>query len=512
MSDIILTLGIALVASVGSFAVFYFISGRRKEAPPAPAEPSTDVSKEAIVVTAKARAKEIVLEAKDQAFKARQEAQKEVAKIKGKAVEEERKFTAQKAELVAKERQLNEQKQSTGTLKQTLEKKRTELDRLIKEEQGKLEKTAGLSKKDARKQLLESFDRELQQEKGRKVREIEEEIKKTADEKAKEIVVSAMRQGATDYVVAHSSSKVKLPDEDMKGRIIGREGRNIRKFEELTGVELELDSTPGEILISSFEPTRREVARVALEKLLVDGRIQPAKIEEIVIKTQNEVDKIIFKEGDNLCHRLGIYNLQKDLVETLGKFKYRFSYGQNMIEHTLEVTKIGMAIATEIGADVETVKLGCLLHDIGKVLDGEGTHIQLGVAFLSKFKLRKEVMDCIEEHHEDKPFSSIESAIVHLADHISGARPSARSVDYESYVKRLQDLEEAAYSFDGVEKVYALSAGREVRVFVKPEVVDDDSTALLAREIARKIELEQTYPGVVKVMVIRETRVSETAK
>lgn len=512
MSDVILTLGIALVASVGSFAVFYFISGRRKEAPPAPAEPSTDVSKEAIVVTAKARAKEIVLEAKDQAFKARQEAQKEVAKIKGKAVEEERKFTTQKAELVAKERQLNEQKQSTGTLKQTLEKKRTELDRLIKEEQGKLEKTAGLSKKDARKQLLESFDRELQQEKGRKVREIEEEIKKTADEKAKEIIVSAMRQGATDYVVAHSSSKVKLPDEDMKGRIIGREGRNIRKFEELTGVELELDSTPGEILISSFEPTRREVARVALEKLLVDGRIQPAKIEEIVIKTQNEVDKIIFKEGDNLCHRLGIYNLQKDLVETLGKFKYRFSYGQNMIEHTLEVTKIGMAIATEIGADVETVKLGCLLHDIGKVLDGEGTHIQLGVDFLSKFKLRKEVMDCIEEHHEDKPFSSIESAIVHLADHISGARPSARSVDYESYVKRLQDLEEAAYSFDGVEKVYALSAGREVRVFVKPEVVDDDSTALLAREIARKIELEQTYPGVVKVMVIRETRVSETAK
>lgn len=321
-----------------------------------------------------------------------------------------------------------------------------------------------------------------------------------------------MRQGSTDYVVEHSSSKVKLADDDMKGRIIGKEGRNIRKFEELTGVELELDATPGEILISSFDPTRREIARIALEKLIADGRIQPASIEELVTKTQGEVDKIIYKEGDNLCHRVGAYNLPQEVVQALGRFKYRFSYGQNMIEHTLEVTKIGMAIAAELGADVEIVKLGCLLHDIGKILEGEGTHVALGVDFLNKHKIKKEVVDCVAEHHEDKPFSSIESAIVHIADHVSGARPSARSEDYESYVKRLKDLEEAATSFDGVEKAYAIEAGREVRVFVKPERVDDASTALLAREIARKIELEQNYPGVVKVTVIRETRVTETAK
>ena len=350
------------------------------------------------------------------------------------------------------------------------------------------------------------------QEKGARVRQLEEEIKAESEEKAREIVVYAMKQAANDYVVEYSSSKVKLPDEEMKGRIIGKEGRNIRKFEELTGVELDLDSTPGEILISSFDPVRREVARVSLEKLLSDGRIQPARIEEIVSKVTGDVEKMIHKEGDNLCHRLGIYNLPKQLVTELGKFKFRFSYGQNMIEHTLEVTKIGIAIASEVGANLETVKLGCLFHDIGKVLEGEGSHVQLGVDFLTKLKVKKQIVDCVEQHHEDKPFSSVESVIVHLADHISGSRPSARSEDYESYVKRLKELEDAAYSFDGVEKVYAISAGREVRVFVKPESVDDASTALLAREIARKIELEQTYPGVVKVTVIRETRVSETAK
>ena len=221
----------------------------------------------------------------------------------------------------------------------------------------------------------------------------------------------------------------------------------------------------------------------------------------------------MYKEGDNLCHRVGVYNLPKDIIQMLGRFKYRFSYGQNLIEHTLEETRIGVAIAHELKTDVETVKLGCLLHDIGKVVsDEEGTHIQLGVDLLKKYNISQKVIDCVAEHHEDKPYSSVESAVVGLADHVSGARPGARSEDYESYVKRLKDLEAAAYSFDGVDKVYAISAGREVRVFVKPQIVDDASTALLAREIAKKIELEQTYPGVVKVVVIRETRISETAK
>ena len=453
------------------------------------------------VAEANAQAKEIVLEAKNEALKITQSAQEAVQKL-----------AAQKAQTEAKDKQLEAERNSIETQKQNLQTRKEELDKIISEEQSKLEKTAGLSKDEARKQLLESFQRELAQDKGKLVRQMEDEAKHDADEKAREILVYAMRQASTDYVVEYSSSKVKLPDEDLKGRIIGKEGRNIRAFEELTGVELELDESPGEIIISSFDPVRREVAKISLERLIADGRIQPAKIEEIVQKTQADIDKIIYKEGDNLCHRLGVYNLPNEIVGAIGRFKYRFSYGQNMIEHTLEVAKIGMAIAAEVGANSEIVKLGCLLHDIGKVLEGEGTHVAVGVEFLQKHKIAKEVIDCVAEHHEDKPFSSLESVIVHVADHVSGARPSARSEDYESYIKRLKDLEDAAYSFDGVEKAYAISAGREVRVFVKPERVDDASTALLAREIARKIELEQTYPGVVKVIVIRETRVTETAK
>jgi len=313
-------------------------------------------------------------------------------------------------------------------------------------------------------------------------------------------------------VVEHSTSKVALPDNDLKGRIIGKEGRNIRAFEELTGVDLDLDAVPGQITISSFDSMRREVAKIALERLVADGRIQPARIEEIVEKTRKEVEKLAFKAGDDLCHKVGVYNLSRDVVQMLGKFKYRFSYGQNMIEHTLEVARLGMALSNKLGAKTETVKLGCLLHDIGKVItDEDGSHVDLAVEFLRKHKVSKEIIECVGEHHSDS-HSSIEAAIVALADHISGTRPGSRGEDYESYVQRLKALEEAATSFDGVEKAYAVSAGREVRVFVSPERVDDASTALLAHEIAKKIELEQTYPGVVKVIVIRETRVIETAK
>ncbi len=513
MGELIVPIIVALVASAGSVVTVLMVTSKKGSSTKieSPVQ-NIDISRETLVVEAKAKAKEIELEAKDRAMKIAQEAQSKAAELKNKALEEQKSISIQKASVDAKAKQLDIQLKSIQDQKQQLNKKGQDLDRIISEEQKKLEKTAGLSRDAAKRELLESFDRELSKDKGRLVRQMEEEVKKEADEKAREILVYAMKQGATDYVVEHSSSKVKLPDEDMKGRIIGKEGRNIRKFEELTGVELDLDESPGEIMISSFDPVRREVAKVALEKLLADGRIQPAKIEEIIVKTQEEIDKIVYKEGDNLCHRLGVYNLPKDVVKAIGKFKYRFSYGQNMIEHTLEVSKIGMAIAAEVGANVEIVKLGCLLHDIGKILEGEGSHIDIGVEFLRKHGIRKEVIECVGEHHEDKPFSSIESVITHVADHVSGARPSARSEDYGAYVKRLQDLEEAAISFDGVEKAYAISAGREVRVFVKPEAVDDDSTALLAREIARKIELEQTYPGTVKVTAIRETRVTETAK
>lgn len=484
-----------------------------KAAPVAVEEVSPDVSREKVVQEARSKAKEILLDAKNEAVQIKSDAQKEAGQIKESNLALEKTLAEQKQKLEVKENELQSKASSLRQAKDAIEKKQEQIDQLYKEQKQKLENVASLTKEEARKELMASFDRELAKEKGTRLRQMEEEVKKTSEHKAQEILIDAMRFGATDYVVEYTTSKVKLPDEDLKGRIIGKEGRNIKLFEELTGVELELDSTPGEVLISSFDPVRREIAKVSLERLLSDGRIQPAKIEETVHKTQKEIEHIMFKEGDNLCHRVGVYDLPKPLVQMLGRFKYRFSYGQNLIEHTLEETRIGASIAQELGLDVHVVKMGCLLHDIGKVVtDEEGTHVQLGVELLKKHKVDQRVVDCVAEHHEDRPFSSLESAVVALADHVSGARPGARSEDYESYVKRMKDLESAAGSFDGVEKVYAISAGREVRVFVKPDVVDDDSTALLAREIARKIELEQTYPGIVKVTVIRETRVSETAK
>ncbi|MFA6982234.1 MAG: ribonuclease Y [Patescibacteria group bacterium] len=486
----------------------------QKEAAPvvAVAVPAA-VENESVVIEAKTAAKEIVVEAKDEALKITTEATQKAKEILGRTEEAEKNVAVDKAQLEAKARDIEEKARSLKLIKESIEKKQLDVDDLFRQQKEKLEQVSSLTKEEARNLLLERFDKELVDEKGRRIKEMEERISKDSDLKAQEILMDALKFGATDYIVDYTTSRVKIPDDEIKGRIIGKAGRNIMSFEKLTGVELDLDSTPGEIIVSSFDPVRREIARLALERLITDGRIQPVRIEDIVEATKKEVDHIIFKEGDGLCHRLGVYNLPKEVVETLGRFKFRFSYGQNMTKHTLEVVKIGVAIAHELKANVEVVKMGCLLHDIGKVLnDEEGNHIQIGVDYLRKQNIADEVMACVAEHHEDKPYSSLESAIVGLADHISGARPSARSEDYESFAKRMKDLETAALSFDGVESAYAISAGREVRVFVKPERVDDASTALLAREIAKKIELEQNYPGVVKVTVIRETKVSETAK
>ncbi|OGC50390.1 ribonuclease Y [candidate division WWE3 bacterium RIFCSPHIGHO2_01_FULL_40_23] len=472
-----------------------------------------DLSDNQLVLEAQTAAKEIKLEARDEALKIKRQAEDEVRKVREETLELEKKLDQRQDVVERKISEVDKREQELNTKDAKVTAKLSDLDEVYKDQINKLQSIAGLTREEAKKELLSSLERELTQEVGKRIREAEEKIKQEADVKAKEILIDSMRHASTDYVVEYTVSKVKLPDEDMKGRIIGKEGRNIKVFEELTGVNLDMDESVSEVRISSFDPIRREIARVSLERLIADGRIQPAKIEEIVEKTKKDIDHIIFKEGEDLCHRVGVYNLPRDLIYMLGKFKYRFSYGQNMISHTLEETKLGVQIAHEVGADVNVVKLGCLFHDIGKIVtDEEGTHVQLGVDLLRKYKIPDAVVNCVAEHHEDKPFSSIESVVVHIADSISGARPGARSEDYEAYVKRMKDLEEASSSFDGVEKVYAISAGREVRVFVKPERVDDASCALLAREIAKKIELEQTYPGTVKVTVIRETRVSDTAK
>ena len=353
----------------------------------------------------------------------------------------------------------------------------------------------------------------MSQEVGKRIKQAEEEIRESADLKAREILVDVMRYGATDYVPEYTTSIIKLADPDMKGRIIGKEGRNIKAFEQVTGVNVDLDETPGEIRISSFDPVRREIARISLEKLLLDGRIQPAKIEEIVAKTTQDLDQLMYKEGEKLCHSVNVFNLPKEIVSLLGKFKYRYSYGQNMIQHTLEETQLGIKLAKEMGADTNIVRLACLLHDIGKVIDdNEGTHVESGVELLKKYNMPQGVIDCVAQHHEDEAFSSVEAVIVYVVDAISASRPGARHEDYEAYVRRMQDLEAVATGFAGVKKVFAISAGREVRVVVEPEKVDDLTSFKLARDIANKIERDLVYPGQVKVTVVREVRAEEFAR
>ncbi|MBI1982162.1 MAG: ribonuclease Y [Candidatus Levybacteria bacterium] len=369
----------------------------------------------------------------------------------------------------------------------------------------KLQKISGLTREEAKRALLEEVEKQEAQAVARIIKEKEEEAKLTADKKAQEIIVSAMRHGAISYIPEYTVSTIKIEDEDLKGRIIGKEGRNIRAFEQATGVDVDLDEE-GIIRLSSFDQVRREIARRALEKLLKDTRIQPFRIEEIVEQTKKETEKIMLEEGEKLAHEVGVYNLSVELLATLGRFKFRTSYGQNLIVHTLEETKIGIHIAHEVGADANVVRLGCLFHDIGKVLEGEGSHVKLGVEFLKRFNIPEKVVNCVAEHHEDKPFSSIESVIVYIADAISGARPGARYEDYEEYVKRLKQMEEIAKKYEGVEDAYAFEAGRELRVIIDPGKLDDSQTVLVSQRIREEVSRALAIPGEVKVTAIREFR------
>lgn len=405
--------------------------------------------------------------------------------------------------LEERERQLNRREEE-------LEKKLAEVEEIKKEQLARLERAAKLTRDEARELILEATEKRLAGEVARRIKEAEERIRTEADDEAQEILTDAMQHGVTDYVAEYTVSTVHLADEEMKGRIIGREGRNIRAFEQATGVEIELDET-ADIRLSSFDPIRREIARRALLRLIQDRRIQPARIEEVVKRTKEAMDKILFEEGEKLCHAVKVYNLPLDLVKLLGRFKFRFSYGQNMVAHTLEETKIGVAIAAEIGANVTVVRLGCLLHDIGKVVtEEEGTHVELGVNIAKKYNLPPSVVACIEEHHEDKPFSSPESRIVWIADAASSSRPGARYEPHEEYVKRMTQIERIAGSFSGVKKAYAYQAGRDVRVLVDPDDVSDEELEVLVDKITQKLEKEAQYAGQIKVTAIRETRASKT--
>ncbi|HEX7041800.1 MAG TPA: ribonuclease Y [Patescibacteria group bacterium] len=396
------------------------------------------------------------------------------------------------------EKKLLEKQEKLDELKDHLEKQKEEY-------REKLQNLSHITADEARKALMEETEKSEAASVAKLIKEREEEAKRTADRKAQEVIVEAMRHGTINYVAEFTVSIVKVEDEEMKGRIIGKEGRNIRAFESATGVDIDLDEE-GVIRLSSFDSIRREIARRALEVLLKDSRIQPFRIEEVVNQTKAELEKIMFEEGEKLSHEAGVFNLPVDLIKMLGRFKFRTSYGQNLITHSLEVSKIAVGIASEIGADVDIVRLGGLLHDIGKVVEGEGSHVKLGVELLKRFGLPDAIINTVAEHHEDKPFSSVESVIVHIADQASGGRPGARYEDVEKYANRLKEMEDMAKKYEGVEDAYAFEAGRELRVIINPGKLDDAQTIIIAKKLRDEISQSLAIPGEVKVTAIREFR------
>lgn len=475
---------------------------------PRPAQPKPKVDLSLV----EAKSKEIITQAQKEAVQIKADAEAGAARARQEVEEWRRKLMTQETEMGRRRGALEERERIIKEQKAEAEKRLVDLENDKKEQIAKFEKLATLTREEAKELILERVEKNLAEDISRKIQEAEAEIKSCSEEKAREILVDAMQRGVTDYVVEYTVSTIKLDDEEMKGRIIGREGRNIRAFERATGVEIELDES-NDVYLSSFDPIRREVARRSLEKLIKDRRIRPSRIEEVVKKTRDEIEKILVEEGEKLCREARVFRLHPDLVKLLGRYKFRFSYGQNMAVHTLEVVKIGVAVAGEIGANINIVRLGCLLHDIGKVItEEEGTHVDLGVDLVRKYRLPAEVITCIAEHHEDKSSSSPESRTTWVADAISGARPGARYEPHGEYVKRMTEIEKAASSFSGVEAAFAYQAGREARVLVKPEAVSDKELPLLARKIRDKLEKEVAYVGQVKVTCIRESRTAEITK
>lgn len=462
---------------------------------------------------AQSTATQIINFAREEASKIRETAQTEMRALQQTLRTQEEKLRREEEALIARQNDLGRKDAQINERLAAIEQTKLEIEELRKKQVEKLEKIGGLTKDKAKEVLLAAVDKKLARDVAERIRAAEDEIKETADLKAQALLIDAMYHGSTEYVAEFTISTVKIADDDVKGRIIGKDGRNIRTFEKVTGVDIDMDETPGEVRLSCYDGVRREVARVALERLIKDGRIQPTRIEEYVAMARRDIEKVMYEEGKKLCQAVGAYNLPQDLIAMLGRFKYRSSYGQNMLAHTLEETRIGMNLAAEVHANVDVVRLGCLFHDIGKIItDEEGSHVELGVKLLKKYNMPQAVVDCVAQHHEDEEFTSKESILVYISDAISGARPGARYENVAEYVKRLSSIEAIAMSKPGVSEAFAISAGREVRVMVDPGKATDDEAVRLASEIRDEIKEKLTYPGTVTVTVIRETRATQVAK
>ena len=463
---------------------------------------------------AESKKREILLEAKEETHKARQEADKEIKERRSELSRQERRIQ-QKEETLDKKTEAIEKKEENIVLKEKdLDKAKKEIEEIKVKEIELLEKVSGLSVEEAKQYLLKSIESEVRHEAAILVKEIETQAKENAEKEAKNIIAGAIQKCAADHVAEVTVSVVPLPSDEMKGRIIGREGRNIRTLETLTGIDLIIDDTPEAVILSGFDPVRREIARLSLEKLIVDGRIHPTRIEDMYEKAKKEVEEEIKQEGENATFETGVQGLHSEIIKLLGKLKFRTSYGQNVLKHSIEVSHLSGIIAGELGADITLAKRAGLLHDLGKAADHEmeGSHVMIGADLAKKYKEGQDVIHAIMAHHGDVEATTLIAAIVQAADAISAARPGARRENIESYIKRLEKLEEIANSFDGVDKSFAIQAGREIRIMVKPDDVKEDSMVMVARDIVKKIEAELEYPGQIKVNVIRETRAIDYAK
>jgi len=469
---------------------------------------------EAAQKDAEAKKREVVVAAKEEVMHIRNEVEKETRERRNELQRLERRLLQKEESLERKIEGLERKEEGLHRKEADVDRTREELNGLISKQQSELERLSGLTSEEARQLLLSNIEDEIKHEAAIMIKEIETQAKEEADKRAKNIISLAIQRCAADHVAETTVSVVALPSDEMKGRIIGREGRNIRTLETLTGIDLIIDDTPEAVILSGFDPIRREVARIALEKLILDGRIHPARIEEMVEKAQKEVDQKIREEGEQATFDTGVHGLHPEIIRTLGRLKFRTSYGQNVLKHSLEVSHLAGLMAAELGADVQLAKRAGLLHDLGKAVDHdtEGTHVQIGADLARKYKESPDVIHAIMAHHGDEEPRTIVAVLVAAADAVSAARPGARRETLESYIKRLQKLEEIADSFEGVEKAFAIQAGREIRIIVKPDKIDDAMSAKTAREISKRIEEELEYPGQIKVVVIRETRAVDYAK